>query len=126
MLHNIKLFWSNSFQISDLGEQSFLLRVEYIKNRSRGLLSLFKRSYIDPVLKRFNIQNCWPGEASVIEDDKFYVSKSPKIEIKEDSMKYVTCTFVVGNLVYAQTCHSDRAYAINVFGRFQSKYYIIH
>lgn len=51
-LHETKQFLSKSFQMSDLGESSYVRGIEIIRDRSRKLLGLSQRSYINKVLKR--------------------------------------------------------------------------
>ena len=42
--------------MKDLGEASFVLGIEIHRNRSRGLLGLSQRAYVDRILERFNMQ----------------------------------------------------------------------
>lgn len=63
--------------MSDLGEASYVLGIEIIQARSRKLLGLSQRSYINQVLKRFHMQDCLPGEAPIIKGDKYSVSQCP-------------------------------------------------
>ncbi|KAK3010046.1 hypothetical protein RJ639_012815 [Escallonia herrerae] len=47
--------------------------VEIHRDRSRGILELSQRAYIDKVLKRFNMHNCAPVVAPVVKARKVYV-----------------------------------------------------
>ena len=51
---------SKNFDMKDLGEASFVLGIEIHRNRSRGLLGLSQRAYVDRILERFNMQQCKP------------------------------------------------------------------
>ena len=55
MLHETKRFLSKKFEMKDLGDASFVLGILIQRDRSRGILGLSQRSYIDKVLKRFGI-----------------------------------------------------------------------
>lgn len=45
------------FNMKDLGEASYVLGIERHEDKSRGVLGLSQRAYIDRVLERFNMQN---------------------------------------------------------------------
>ena len=57
LLHETKRMLSKNFDMKDLGEASFVLGIEIHRNRSRGLLGLSQRAYVDRILERFNMQN---------------------------------------------------------------------
>ncbi|KAK2965851.1 hypothetical protein RJ640_027138 [Escallonia rubra] len=52
MLHETKNFMSKNFDMKDLGEASYVISIEIHRDRSRGILGLSQRGYIDKVLKR--------------------------------------------------------------------------
>lgn len=43
--------------MKDLGEASRILGIDILRNRSKGELKLVQTSYIERVLKRFNMEN---------------------------------------------------------------------
>lgn len=75
-MSNVRSWWA-----------SFVLGVETVRNRSLGLLGLPQRSYIDPVFKQFDMQNCSHGEGPIIEGDEHSVSRSPKTKMKRTYQK---------------------------------------
>ena len=50
LLHDIKKFLSNKFEMKDMGEASFVIGIEIFRDRSQGILGLSQKSYIDKVL----------------------------------------------------------------------------
>ena len=54
LLHDTKEFLSKNFEIKDFGEASYVFSIEIHRDRSRGLLGLSQKAYIEKVLKRFN------------------------------------------------------------------------
>ena len=52
MLTLIKLWLSKVFFIKDLGEASYILRIKIYIDRSKRMLCLSKKIYIENVLKR--------------------------------------------------------------------------
>lgn len=56
--------------MKDLGEASFVLGIEIIRDRKRNLLGLFQKSFVEKVLRRFNMHNCLNGEVPMGKRDK--------------------------------------------------------
>nr|CAN61066.1 hypothetical protein VITISV_004412 [Vitis vinifera] len=52
ILHDTKRFLSKHFEMKDLGDASFVLGIQIHRDRSRGILGLSQRTYIDKVLQR--------------------------------------------------------------------------
>ena len=71
MLHETKRFLSRNFEMKDLGDASFVLGIQIHQDRSWGILGLSQRSYIEKVLKRFDMQECKSGDTPVAKGDKF-------------------------------------------------------
>ena len=71
MLHETKRFLSRNFEITGLGDASFVLGIEILRERSQGTLRLSQMSYIDKILKTFSMQDCKPGDTPVAKGDKF-------------------------------------------------------
>ena len=46
-------FLSKKFEMKDLGDASFVLGIQIHRDRSRGILGLSQKSYIEKILKRF-------------------------------------------------------------------------
>ena len=70
LLNDTKRVLSTNFDMKDLGEASFVLGIEIYRDRSRNLLGLSQRAYINRVLKRFNMQTCKVGDVPVVKGDK--------------------------------------------------------
>src|SRR5262249_50588519 len=89
LLHETKQLLSKTFDMKDLGEASFVLGIEIHRDRSRHLLGLSQRAYIDRVLARFSMQDCKGIETLVAKGDKFSKEQCPKNELEKESMKNV-------------------------------------
>ena len=74
ILHKTKRFLSKKFEMKDLGDASFVLCIHIHRDRSRGILGLSKKSYIEKILKRFGMHDCRPGDTPVAKGDKFSLS----------------------------------------------------
>ena len=62
ILSNIKKWLAEQFQMKDLGEASYVLGIQIIRDRKNRLLALSQASYIDKVLIRFSMQNSKKGQ----------------------------------------------------------------
>ena len=78
MLHETRRFLSKKFEMKDLGDASFVLGIQIHRDRSRGILGLSQKSYIEKILKRFGMRDCKPGDTLVVKEDKFSLSQCPK------------------------------------------------
>ena len=61
MLHNLKKYLSNKFEMKDIGEATYVIGIEIFFDRSQGLLGLSHKGYINKVLKRFRMEKCSTG-----------------------------------------------------------------
>ena len=121
LLNNTKAFLSKNFDMKDLGEASYVLGIEIKRDRSRGLLGLSQQSYINKVLKRFDMSNCSSGEVPMSKGDKLNKKQCPKTNQEREEMKSRPYARLVGSLMYAQVCtRPDLAYAVGMLSRFQS------
>jgi hypothetical protein len=60
LLLETKGFLSSHFDMKDLGEASYVLRIEIHRDRRNGVLGLSQKTYIEKVLKKFNMHKCNP------------------------------------------------------------------
>ena len=60
-LSNVKKWLTEQFQMKDLAEPSYILRIQIIRYRKNKLLALSQASYIDKVLARFSMQDSKKG-----------------------------------------------------------------
>ncbi|RVW24034.1 Retrovirus-related Pol polyprotein from transposon TNT 1-94 [Vitis vinifera] len=86
MILETKQFLSKNFDMKDLGEASYVIGIEIHRDRSRGLLGLSQKNYIEKVLKRFNMQNCSSSVAPVVKGDIFCELQCPKNDLEKKQM----------------------------------------
>ena len=60
LLHDTKQFLSNNFQMKDLGNASYVLGIQIYRDRSKDILGLSQKGYIEKHLQRYNMQDCKP------------------------------------------------------------------
>ncbi|RVW37313.1 Retrovirus-related Pol polyprotein from transposon TNT 1-94 [Vitis vinifera] len=91
------------------------------RDRSRGILGLSQKAYIDKVLSRFGMSNCAPGDTPIEKGDKFSLHQCPKNELEKKDMERFPYASAIRSLMYAQVCTCpDIAYIVGMLGRYLS------
>jgi hypothetical protein len=115
-----KGFLSSHFDMKDLGEAFYALGIEIHRDRRKEVLGLSQKSYIEKVLKKFNMHKCNPTPAPIVKGVKFGKFQCPRNQYEIDEMKAVLYASVVGSLMYAQVCtHPDLAFVTGMLVRYQ-------
>jgi hypothetical protein len=120
LLLETKGFLSSHFDMKDLGEPSYALGIEICRDRRKGVLGLSQKSYIEKVLKKFNMHKCNPTPAPIVKGVKFGKLQCPRNQYEINEMKMVPYTSAVESLMYAQVfTRPDLAFVIGMLGRYQ-------
>ncbi|KAK8948501.1 hypothetical protein KSP39_PZI005632 [Platanthera zijinensis] len=127
LLQETKAFLSKNFEMKDLGEASFVMGIQIHRDRSRGILGLSQKAYIDKVLNKYGMKGCSPGETPISKGDKLSLLQCPKNDLQVEQMKDIPYASAVGSLMYAQVCtRPDIAFVVGMLGRFLSNPGIDH
>ena len=65
ILHETKKFLSKNFEMKDIDEETYVIGIEIFRDRSRGILGLSQKVYIERVLERFKMENCSASVAPI-------------------------------------------------------------
>ena len=110
LLSETERFLSNNFEIKDIDEAYHVI----------GLLGLSQKTYIKKVLERFKMDKC-SSPIPIQKGDKFSLMQCPKNDLEWKHMENIPYAFVVGSLMYAQTCkRPDIIFVVGMLGRYQS------
>ncbi|KAJ4710363.1 Retrovirus-related Pol polyprotein from transposon TNT 1-94 [Melia azedarach] len=121
LLHETKRFLAKNFEMKDLGDASFVLGIQIHRDRSRGILGLSQKSYIEKVFKRYGMQDCKPSDTPVAKGDKFSLKQCPKNDIEKMEMQKIPYASAIRSLMYAQVCmRPDIVYVTGMLGRYLS------
>ena len=101
LLFETKQLLFSHFDMEDLDEASYVLGIQILRDRANGILRLSQRTYIERILKRFNMHSCSPGKAPIVKGDRFSKAQSPQNDKERDEMKVVPYASLVGSLMYA-------------------------
>eukprot|EP00253_Pinus_taeda_P009247 PITA_09247 len=104
-----------------MGEASYVIGIKIHRDRFRGILGLSQETYINKFLERFQMKNCSPSVAPIVEGDRFNLNQCPKNNFEREQMKNIPYASTVGSLMYAQVCtRPDIAFVVGMLGRYQS------
>ena len=121
MLTSVKVWLFKKFFMKDLGEASFILRIKVYRDRSRRMLGLSQKIYIEEVLKRFSMENSKRGlipfRHGIHLSKKMCSNTSKEIE----RMSKIPYALAIGSLIYAILyMRPDIVHAASVTSRYQS------
>ena len=99
LLNETKQVLNTHFDMKDLGDAFFVLDIQIHHDRSKGILGLSQRGYIEKVLKRFNMHSCSSCAAPIQKDVVSWKSvKQTLTATSTMEVEYVTC--------YEATCQA--------------------
>ena len=112
---------STHFDMKDLGEASYVLGIKILCDRANGVLKLSQRTYIEKILKRFNMHNCRSSKVPIVKGDKFSKAQCPQNDDEREEMRTIPYSSMVGSLMYDQVCtRPDIAFVMGMLGRYLS------
>src|SRR6516162_5228628 len=101
MLQSVKTWLSVKFSMMDLGETAFILAIKIYRDRSKRLLGLSQSTYIDKVLKRFNMEQSKRGLLPMSRGTSLSKEMSPKTLEEREKMNRISFASTVGSIMYA-------------------------
>lgn len=125
LMQLVKTQLSNKFDMTDLGEPSYLLGVQILRNKTNGTITLNQGKYIDDVLKRFGMSEAHGATTPLSAGIK--LMKAPSVDNLPPEEKAVVQAIpykqAVGSLIYL-TCltRPDLAFPVHLVSQFLSAY----
>jgi hypothetical protein len=115
----VKGMLSSEFQMSDLGEVSYILGVDITRNMETGTLALSQQSYIQQCLQKFSMTDCH-GAATPMETNVHILSIPGPTDATEIlDMKRYPYQCLIGSLMYAMLgTRPDIAFSVSCLSRF--------
>nr|ABA97342.2 retrotransposon protein, putative, Ty1-copia subclass [Oryza sativa Japonica Group] len=121
MLESVKTSLKNSFSMKDLGEAAYILGIRIYRDRSKRLIGLSQSTYIDKVLKRFNMQDSKKGFLPMSHGINLGKNQCPQTTDERNKMSVIPYASAIGSIMYAMLCtHPDVSYALSATSRYQS------
>jgi hypothetical protein len=78
LLLKTKNFLSSNFEMKDLGEALFVLGIEILQDRRKGVLGLSQKAYLEKILKKYSMHASKPTSALIVKGDSFRKFQYPR------------------------------------------------
>nr|GEW92961.1 hypothetical protein [Tanacetum cinerariifolium] len=101
MLKDVKSYLGRSFVMKDLGEAAYILGIKIYRDRSKRLIGLCQKAYIEKILKRFYIENSKCGTIPMQEKLKLSKSQGASTPAEKKCMQNIPYASAVGSIMYA-------------------------
>ena len=106
--------------MKDLGEATYILGIRIYRDRSRRLIGLSQSTYLDKVLKRFNMESSKKGFLPMSHGVKLSKTQCPSTTDERSRMSAIPYASALGSIMYAMICtRPDVSYALSVTSRYQ-------
>ena len=107
--------------MKDLGEAAYILGIKIYRDRSKRLIGLSQDTYIDKVLKRFNMEEAKKGFLPMSHGIHLSKTQCPTTTDERERMSKVPYASAIGSIMYAViSTRPDVSYALSVTSRYQS------
>jgi transposase InsO family protein len=107
------------FEISDLGELTWLLGLKVERNRQARMITLSQNAYVDTILERFRLTEAKSALTPMDASEVLSADQSPTTEAERDTMQDVPYQRGIGSLMYAATStRPDIAFAVAILSQF--------
>ena len=121
MLEAVKDSLRKSFSMKDLGEAAYILGIRIYRDRSKRLIGLSQSTYIDKVLKRFNMHDSKKGFLPMSPGTILSKIQCPSTTDEQKRMSEIPYASAIGSIMYAMICtRPDVSFALSVTSRYQS------
>ena len=104
MLESVKACLSSCFSMKDLGEAQYILGIRIYRDRSKWMIGLSQRTYIDKVLDRFNMTNSKKGFLPMSHGMCLSKKQCPMTPDELGKMSRIPYASAIGFIMYAMIC----------------------
>ncbi|KAJ9561425.1 hypothetical protein OSB04_006585 [Centaurea solstitialis] len=119
-MNGVKSWLGKCFAMKDLGEATYILGIRIYRDRTKRLIGLSQSTYVDKVLKKFNMENSKKGSLPIHQGIKLCRAQCPLTRDQVDKMSRVPYASAIGSIMYAMTCtRPDVSYALSMVSRYQ-------
>jgi hypothetical protein len=103
-LNTTKESLKKSFSMKDLGEAAYILGIKIYRDRSRRLIGLSQSTYVDKVLKRFNMEKSKKGLLPMSHGLVLSKRQCPQSAEEHANMSVTPYASAIGSIMYAMIC----------------------
>jgi hypothetical protein len=121
MLESVKASLKKSFSMKDLGEATYILGIRIYRDRSKSLIGLSQDTYIDKVLKWFNMEQSKKWFLPMSHGIHLSQKQCPLTANERECMSKEPYASAIGSIMYAMiSTHPNVSYAISATTRHQA------
>ena len=107
--------------MKDLGEAAYILGIKIYRDRSRRLIGLSQSTYLDKILKKFNMDQSKKGFLPILQGVRLSTTQCPTSAEDREKMSVIPYASSIGSIMYAMLCtRLDVNLAVSLVGRYQS------
>src|SRR3954467_43857 len=107
--------------MKDLGEAAYILGIKIYRDRSRRLIGLSQSTYIDKVLKRFNMHEAKKGFLPASHGTHLSKTQGPSTPDEQRRMDKIPYALSNRSIMYAMVCtRPDVSYALSATSKYQA------
>ncbi len=118
-IERVKKFSSQEFEMKDLGQLTYFLGIQVMRDRNKGTISLGQSKYIGEILNSFNMEDCKLVATPLEASSKLCKPLTTKTPEEIDAMKGVPYRELVGSLMYVMVAtRPDLSNAVSIISQF--------
>ncbi len=115
----MKKFLSQEFEMKDLGQLTYFLGIQVMRDCNKGTISLGQPKYIAEILKSFNMENCKLVVTPLETSSKLCKPLATRTPEDIDAMKRVPYRELVDSLMYVMVATKpDLSNAVSIISQF--------
>ena len=121
MILSLKEWLKTQFEMKDMGEASYILGMKIERDRKARRLSISQESYIESVLKRFDVIGWKTIDSPIYKGTVLSERMAPASDEERLKMQSVPYAQAIGSLMYAMNCtRPDLAFVVSLVSRYQA------
>jgi hypothetical protein len=126
-IEHFKVELHERFNISDLGELTWLLGLKVEQDRPKRIIAISQKAYVETILERFRLQDTKSTPIPMNTGTILSTDQSPSMSNKTNEMGDVSYQRGIGSLMYAATStHSDIVFPVVILSQFMRNLGRIH
>ncbi|KAJ9547882.1 hypothetical protein OSB04_020425 [Centaurea solstitialis] len=120
-LQSVKTWLGKCFSMKDIGDATYILGIKIYRDRSRRLIGLSQSTYIDKVLKKFNMQDSKKRFIPMQHGLAMSKAQCPSSSSELERMSRIPYASAIGSIMYAMICtRPDVSCALSMTSRYQA------
>ena len=98
------MLFRSCFSMKDLGEAAYILGIKIYRDRSRRLIGLSQSTYLEKILKKFNMDQSKKGFLPVLQGVQLSTAQCPTTVEDREKMSVIPYASAIGSIMYAMLC----------------------